>query len=65
MEQGLGVAVQVPSWVLSPHALLFIIQRYEESRPLDGIQGFLVHTGAEVLLPHLTPRNSVWGSNIH
>lgn len=57
MEERLGVAVQVSSWVLSPHALLFIVQGYEEGCPLNGIQRSLVDARAEILLPHLRPRN--------
>lgn len=58
MEQRFGVAVQVARRVLSPHALLFVVQGYEEGCPLDGIQWALVDAGAEVLLPNVRPGDS-------
>lgn len=57
VQQGLSVAVQVSYWVLSPHSLLFIIQSNEEGRLLNNIQWSFVNARAEVLLPHLSPRD--------
>jgi len=61
VQQGLGVAVQVPDRVLAAHALLFIVQRHEEGRLLDAIQRSLIDAGAEVLLPCVEPRNPEGG----
>lgn len=64
MEQRLGVAIQISCRVVSLHALLFIVQRDEECRLLDGVQRLLIEARSEELLPYLSPGDP-WSGDTH
>ena len=57
VQQRLGVAVQGRDGVAGVKALLGVIQRHEERRLLDGVQGLLVLPPAEVCVAGVGP----WG----
>lgn len=58
VEEGLGVAVQRLDWVLWVEALLRVVQGDEEGGLLDGVQGNLVPSAAEVGVASVCPRRS-------
>lgn len=56
VQQRLGVTVQRRNGVVGIVALLRVVQGYEESRLLNGIQRLLVLTAAEVGVTSVGPR---------
>ncbi len=65
VQKGLGIAIQITGGIISPHALLIVIQGNEERRFLNAVQRSLIHSWAEELFPGLRPRDSGKWSSKH
>lgn len=44
VQKGLGIAIQIAGRIISPHALLIVIQGNEERRFLNAVQRPFIHS---------------------